>query len=499
LADIFISYAREDVDHARAFAELLTPLGWTVWWDRKILAGKIFSRVIEGELQTARCVMVIWSSHSVASEWVQNEAAEGAARGILIPVLIEDVQIPFEFRRVQATSMIGWHRGMNGPEVDDLVASLSLLLGRPPGQQTVVPEDEPPVVHRQPAKDSDPAAAAEATAEIPTRSAPPKPVEAEMSSGGRLKWAVVAVLALLILIWIVWPKGPGSVERPTASDTKGEVSQTTITDTTATVRRGSVPLSHIVVTTLEPPDFKRAPVSDVGEPSGIALRQLSAVRNRIIDDEQWLTANGLTLPYMAGIAIEASEFAPKSFDGKKLIRVIRSDERLLLIYGVDYASGLLLLSQRIDNREFEYALDFSRYQLAPANAESNINFVRQEINYARQIGNILYVSHGHNTYARSSLGMNAYVSAIDLSTKKAIWHSSPLVSNASTFEVFENYLITGYGFSAEPDYLYVLRIDSGAVDGRIPVNSGPSYILRKDTRLYVRTYDMNYLFQIAVR
>ena len=134
MADIFISYAREDRDYARTLAEICLGRGWTVWWDRKIPVGKSFSEVIESELQAARSVIVVWSSNSVTSEWVQNEAAEAAERRILIPVLVEDVRIPLEFRRIQAARLVGWKPADNPPELDDLFSSLAALLGLPVSQ-----------------------------------------------------------------------------------------------------------------------------------------------------------------------------------------------------------------------------------------------------------------------------------------------------------------------------------------------------------------------------
>jgi hypothetical protein len=54
--------------------------------------------VIEKALGSAKCVIVLWSAVSVASEWVRNEASEGRRRGILVPVLIEAVDPPLAFR-----------------------------------------------------------------------------------------------------------------------------------------------------------------------------------------------------------------------------------------------------------------------------------------------------------------------------------------------------------------------------------------------------------------
>lgn len=82
------------------FAKALEQQGWSVWWDRNIPPGRTFDQVIEEAIDTAKCLLVLWSKESVASEWVKTEAAEGARRRILGPVLIDEVAIPLEFRRI---------------------------------------------------------------------------------------------------------------------------------------------------------------------------------------------------------------------------------------------------------------------------------------------------------------------------------------------------------------------------------------------------------------
>ena len=109
MADVFISYANENRDTARKLAASLEARGWSVWWDRKIQAGQTFDQVIERELETARCVIVLWSKESISSEWVKNEAALAAERGVLVPALIDSVRPPLEFRRRQAADLVGWN------------------------------------------------------------------------------------------------------------------------------------------------------------------------------------------------------------------------------------------------------------------------------------------------------------------------------------------------------------------------------------------------------
>src|SRR5215468_3785597 len=106
MSDIFISYASEDRPWAEKLADTLTQHGWSVWWDRHIPVGKTFAHVIQEQLHTAKCVVALWSKAAVQSDWVLNEAEEGRQRGILVPALIDESSIPFEFRRIQAARLV---------------------------------------------------------------------------------------------------------------------------------------------------------------------------------------------------------------------------------------------------------------------------------------------------------------------------------------------------------------------------------------------------------
>lgn len=108
MSDVFISYAREDRDRARLLAEALEAHGWSVWWDRKMVAGQAFDDTIERQLQTAKSVVVLWSRHSIGSEWVRSEAGLASERDVLVPALIDDVKQPLEFRRRHAADLTRW-------------------------------------------------------------------------------------------------------------------------------------------------------------------------------------------------------------------------------------------------------------------------------------------------------------------------------------------------------------------------------------------------------
>ena len=146
MAEIFISYASENRQRARGLAEALGARGWSVWWDREIPLGKSFDEVIEKALGEAKCVIVLWSAVSVASEWVRNEASEAKRRGILIPVFIEPVDAPLAFRLLNGADLKDWQPGAIDAEFDRLVEGVTALLaqtGTVGTMRTVIRKDPP--------------------------------------------------------------------------------------------------------------------------------------------------------------------------------------------------------------------------------------------------------------------------------------------------------------------------------------------------------------------
>lgn len=126
MADIFISYKREDYPLAKSVAEKLIACGWTVWWDRNIPVGKAYDKVIEEEMAAAKCIITLWTKDSVNSMNVKEEAQEGLRRNILIPISVGDVSPPYGFKMIQT---LAWNTTTPDDDLlDELVAQIPRLV-----------------------------------------------------------------------------------------------------------------------------------------------------------------------------------------------------------------------------------------------------------------------------------------------------------------------------------------------------------------------------------
>ena len=137
--------------------------------------------------------------------------------------------------------------------------------------------------------------------------------------------------------------------------------------------------------------------------------------------------------------------------------------------------------------------------------------------YENGTGNCLYVLHyptdkwyvnGNNAYLKDGIFYGASVAngyaqpntcfmfAYDLENEKLLWRSADQSYNSMNFVVEGDVLICGYGFTAEPDYLYQINRNTGEIIGRLLLKKMPDLIVEQDGKLYVHTYSYNYVIGI---
>lgn len=125
MSRVFLSYARDDVDAARQLADGLAQSGHDVWWDRHLHGGSRFDQEIEEALKNAQAVVVLWSSASLNSAWVKDEAAEARDSERLVPVSIGSAKPPLGFRQFHTIDLGSWY-GDGPPEaLDDLLDAVN--------------------------------------------------------------------------------------------------------------------------------------------------------------------------------------------------------------------------------------------------------------------------------------------------------------------------------------------------------------------------------------
>lgn len=131
MADVFVSYAAEDRDRVRLLVEHIERTGISVWWDRNLRVGSFFERVIDHEIRRARAVVVVWTRNSARSHWVIGEAMAGLTREILLPVILDDVDVPLPFNARHTAQLLGWPV-VASAQVDAFLAAVKEMLANHP-------------------------------------------------------------------------------------------------------------------------------------------------------------------------------------------------------------------------------------------------------------------------------------------------------------------------------------------------------------------------------
>ena len=108
---------------------------------------------------------------------------------------------------------------------------------------------------------------------------------------------------------------------------------------------------------------------------------------------------------------------------------------------------------------------------------------------------IFYGASVRNGYAQSN---TCFMFAYDLENDKLLWRSADQTYNSMNFVVKGDVILCGYGFTAEPDYLYQINRNTGEVIDRLSLKKAPDLIIEQDGKLYVHTYSYNYVIGMDV-
>lgn len=131
---VFISYAKHDSVVALDIATRLQAAGIRVWWDAQLDHGQSWAGAIEERLRSADYVVVLVTRAALEPQWVMKEATRAFRdyndRAItVLPVLLEDVEMPLSFQGIQFLDLRHKPEGAADAVVSRLSSNLSIDFG----------------------------------------------------------------------------------------------------------------------------------------------------------------------------------------------------------------------------------------------------------------------------------------------------------------------------------------------------------------------------------
>jgi hypothetical protein len=108
-SEVCLLYSESDKAIAGLLENALNYYSIDIWKAQNIsIGGKIISETTK-VLQKAKFIIVLWSKASIKSALLKDLASEAKRnKKVLIPVLIENVNIPGEFNDIQPANLVGW-------------------------------------------------------------------------------------------------------------------------------------------------------------------------------------------------------------------------------------------------------------------------------------------------------------------------------------------------------------------------------------------------------
>lgn len=199
---------------------------------------------------------------------------------------------------------------------------------------------------------------------------------------------------------------------------------------------------------------------------------------------------GTALRFRRSIPNDTPEFVPRTRDGLDLVIADASSDGWFAFYkgecgGLgDVCRYRAVLFDRTGAERWD--LDLNRFLMQDEQVE---------IQDARLHDGRVYFNAACATYAAETGGDCSQLIRVDPEWREAEWRTSPLVSN-NIFIFQDPFVVAGYGFTAEPDSLYLIDQQTGRIAARAGLDSAHEYLEIHDGTLYVVTYRSVYTFDL---
>lgn len=200
--------------------------------------------------------------------------------------------------------------------------------------------------------------------------------------------------------------------------------------------------------------------------------------------------NGIDYRYRRWVPAETPAFVPRQLDSLELVLVDQGAEGWLTMYqsplgemGPNQTYRAILFDP---SGELVWELDLNQFFSRPD---------QLEIQDMRYEDGSLYFNEACQTYAREADGACSSLVKLDPYTREVQWRTRYLISN-DIFILHGPYVIAGYGFTAEPDFLHLIDRQTGQIVSREPLDSAHDYFEVENGMLRVVTYNSVYRFTL---
>src|SRR5262245_54343923 len=126
MTQVFISYVHKDRDAALPIIEAFSQAGLNVW--EPVFGGDDFNEKVQHALDTAKCVVFLWSKAAAQSEYFRERefryALHGWSSDRLVLVKLDDTPLPVGLRDLSAISI----RGNTG--TNQLISRVQVIVRR---------------------------------------------------------------------------------------------------------------------------------------------------------------------------------------------------------------------------------------------------------------------------------------------------------------------------------------------------------------------------------
>ncbi|MBM4376651.1 MAG: hypothetical protein FJ095_16330 [Deltaproteobacteria bacterium] len=205
------------------------------------------------------------------------------------------------------------------------------------------------------------------------------------------------------------------------------------------------------------------------------------------------------------VGLPVPAYVPAGLEDLELSRLLETPDETLALYRNYYGHGAVpgcATVHRSDNCTYR-----ARLYRKDGTLTSEIDFnglmhqpEHLRVDHITLADGVLYYPQSCQSYAREAKRRCSDIVALDVKSTptRVLWRSAFLMSNAEIVRVGE-YLVTGYGFTAETDYLHALDARTGKLMARVVLPSAPEELRVNGAVLEVFVYGSDVPVRFAMK